>query len=161
MSEMAVGDRREFLPLALCAEIALVAAAALLAGGSEPLPPPPEVSKPDAQRELVVLLHGLGRTQASMLLLATRLEERGWETATFGYVAALDGSIDRISDELLVFLGERARGRRYHLIAHSMGNIVVRAGFRRGYPPGLGRIVMLAPPNQRPHLASEVADWWL
>jgi hypothetical protein len=42
---------------------------------------------------------------------------------------------------------------RYHLIGHSLGNIVIRNAFRKGYPPGLGRIVMLAPPNHPARLA--------
>lgn len=105
--------------------------------------------------ETVVLVHGLGRTRASMLVLYMRLSDAGYRVANFPYNHAGD-SLDEISAQLLEFIGSDAERGRYHLIGHSLGNVIIRNAFRTGYPPGLGRIVMLAPPNRPAHLAESL-----
>lgn len=39
-------------------------------------------------------------------------------------------------------------GKRIHLVAHSIGALVVREYLARGKPERLGRVVLLAAPNQ-------------
>lgn len=109
-------------------------------------------------QEAVVLLHGLGRTPVSMLLLGRRLRQAGYEVRTFGYVAALRESIATMATRLKRKILEQVEAPTYHLVGHSLGNIVVREGCRSAWPPTLGRIVMLAPPNQPPLLARMVGD---
>jgi hypothetical protein len=88
-----------------------------------------------------------------MALLGHRLRCRGYETHLFGYRPRRP-TLDEISRELRGFVGERVRAPAYHFIGHSLGNIIVRNGFRHGFPPGLRRIVMLSPPNRPAKLAS-------
>lgn len=119
----------------------------------------PEHEEPaSAEREAVVLLHGLGRTPVSMLWLGRRLAKLGFEIRTFGYVAASGETIDAMAARLKRAILERVEARRYHLVGHSLGGIIIRAGFRTPWPPELGRVVMLAPPNQPPQLARMVGD---
>ncbi|PIP83937.1 MAG: hypothetical protein CO113_02180 [Elusimicrobia bacterium CG_4_9_14_3_um_filter_62_55] len=103
--------------------------------------------------ETVYLLHGMGRTRASMLLLSLRLEKAGYRTVNFRY-SQTTHSLDEITERLLESVERDAGGGKYHLIGHSLGNIVIRNGFKTGFPPGLGRIVMLAPPNRPAALAA-------
>ena len=105
-----------------------------------------------AEKETVVLLHGQGRTRASMLVLSKRFKAAGYQTANFSYFQ-MNKPLDQISGELIAFIREKVQTPRYHLIGHSLGNVIIRDAFRQEYPPGLGRIVMLAPPNQAAHLA--------
>ena len=65
-------------------------------------------------------------------------------------------SLDEISGELIAFIRKKVKTPRYHLVAHSLGNVIIRDAFRKEFPPGMGRIVMLAPPNRPAHLAKRL-----
>ncbi|HBL17822.1 MAG: hypothetical protein A2X36_07000 [Elusimicrobia bacterium GWA2_69_24] len=124
--------------------------ALLLAPGCVPLPR--SEAREAFRGETVILLHGMGRSRASMALLARRFRQAGYRTVNFPYRQGAK-SLDVITDELLATVARETKGGRYHLVGHSLGSIIIRNGFKKGYPPGLGRIVMLAPPNHPARLA--------
>lgn len=109
-------------------------------------------------RDAVVLIHGMGRTQLSMWLLARRLARAGYQCHHFQYVAALNQSIMDMGASLVNFLVEKVDASRYHLVGHSLGGVIIRAGFKKGYPEGLGKVVMLATPNRPSQLARQLRD---
>ncbi|HQL94063.1 MAG TPA: alpha/beta fold hydrolase [Candidatus Hydrogenedentes bacterium] len=110
-----------------------------------------------AGSDTVVLLHGMGRTRASMWLLEVRLRSAGYTVLNFPYSAKAT-TVDALSGDLRAFIAEKVETPVYHLIGHSLGNIILRDGFKKGYPPGLGRIVMLAPPNRPAEMARAFKD---
>ena len=120
------------------------------------------VAKPDPLDEIlvkkdatIVLLHGQGRTRLSMLVLGKRFRSAGFQTLNFPYNQTIH-SLDEISGQLVEFIGRKVKTSDYHLIGHSLGNVIIRNAFRKDYPAGLGKIVMLAPPNQPAHLAKRL-----
>ena len=90
----------------------------------------------DPALETVVLLHGMGRSRASMWPLAQRLRGAGFQTRNFPYSPAFH-RFDTLVGDLHDFIVERVKTPRYHLVGHSLGNILIRARFRVGYPSGL------------------------
>ncbi|MCC7071570.1 MAG: alpha/beta fold hydrolase [Deltaproteobacteria bacterium] len=101
----------------------------------------------------VFLIHGMGRTQVSMALLARRLRAAGHHTSSYSYYVSRD-PLARIAEGLVTHV-ERAlddgHDRQFAVIGHSLGNIVTRMALPR--LQGLRRFVMLAPPNHPPVLA--------
>lgn len=115
--------------------------------------------------ELVVLVHGLGRTTMSMAPIARALEGEGYEVLNFRY-SSYCCTIAEIGESLRAELAARMgpQHSRVHFVGHSLGNIVIRYVLTRdAVPERVGNVVMLAPPNQGAHAANTFAPWvgWL
>lgn len=110
-----------------------------------------------------MLLHGLGRTRFSMLLPQRRLAAAGFAVLNVQYPSRTR-PIQQLADEVRRRLGEQLPEPcgAVHFLTHSLGGVVVRvllAGAERAFR--LGRVVMLAPPNQGSQIADRLGDgWW-
>ena len=109
-----------------------------------------------AADECVVLLHGLGRSHHSMDKIEATLLKRGYLVWSESYQSR-EQAVDFLADQTLN-LGldycEQHQATRVHLVSHSLGGLLIRVYLQDHNIAGLGRIVMLAPPNH----GSEVAD---
>lgn len=116
-------------------------------------------------RELVVVLHGMGRTSRSMRPVEEALEAAGFDVLNIGY-SSYCCSIPELGEAVRRELDAKRKPehQRVHFVGHSLGNIIARWIVTQPEPPaGVARLVMLAPPNQGSRMADRFAPMvgWL
>ena len=116
--------------------------------------------------EVVILLHGMGRTRHSMEGLGAYLQDASEYSAIhFSYASTRD-RIESHAKALRNVIRQLKGVRKVHFVGHSMGNLVLRSFLAdiesmhatETSMPDIGRIVMLAPPNNGSALARRLAD---
>jgi pimeloyl-ACP methyl ester carboxylesterase len=137
---------RTWITLAL---FALSGTATVTATALDPIVPVGLPAGTASPGELVVLVHGLGRTPISMLPLEWALEGAGYDVLNWGY-SSVCCEVPVLARQLAAKLDEEVdtAAPRIHFVGHSLGNIIVRSMLATDPPKNVGRVVMLAPPNR-------------
>ncbi len=100
----------------------------------------------EQNRELVILVHGIWMTGLEMSLLALRLRSAGFDTKRFSY-HSLFSSPAQNAERLNRFI-QQQQVMTIHLVAHSLGGIVLLHLFDKysDIPPG--KVVLMGSPVQ-------------
>ncbi|MFI4875283.1 MAG: esterase/lipase family protein [Blastopirellula sp. JB062] len=100
--------------------------------------------------EKVVLIHGFASSRWWLLRLQRSLQAAGFATQSYGYVTLI-GDIEAYAQRFAALLRQLDQDEslgRLHLVAHSMGGVVVRRALQLYRPARLGRVVFMASPHR-------------
>lgn len=116
-----------------------------------------------AERECVILLHGLGRTHHSMYSLEDMLKRKNYVVINEDYPSTKK-SIESLADQYIPLMIDQCLIKhldRINFVTHSMGAIILRKYLQDHKISQLSRIVMLGPPNHGSQLADLLHNNWL
>ncbi|MEM7182761.1 MAG: alpha/beta fold hydrolase [Spirochaetota bacterium] len=115
-----------------------------------------------SNKEIVVLLHGFGRSNSVMWRLAGRLEDAGYFVKRVGY-HSLTRSIGKIEKEAFQKIDNFLQDKhtKVHFVGHSFGGLLIRSYLDKHKVKQLGNVVLMGTPNKGTEVVDHYKDhWW-
>lgn len=110
----------------------------------------------------VIFLHGLARTALSFHSMARFFQKQNFATHNLNYPSR-KFEVETLSEKFLkpqiVKIQKDNPKATLHFITHSLGGILLRFYLSKDDIKNLGRIVMLAPPNQGSEIVDKLSHW--
>ncbi|HUF61789.1 MAG TPA: alpha/beta fold hydrolase [Verrucomicrobiales bacterium] len=125
-----------------------------------PVQPPKAVVR-ENPGDYVVIVHGLLSRPRSMRSAENYLHQLGYHTINIRYPSTRATLEEAAQDYLAPAVAAHCKDvtRKVHFVAHSMGSLAVRHFLTGWNHARLGRVILLAAPNQGAPLVDTFGDW--
>ena len=140
----------------------LIAAIAAMAAFVTPATAAAAGSVAQKGKDIVVVLHGLGRGTSAMRRLASHLDDAGYRAIRIGYHSLRDSP-----DEILKDIRQKIescclrKSPNLHFVGHSLGGLLIRAYLAKNKPANRGHVVLIGTPNTGTKIVDKLRDnWW-
>jgi len=112
---------------------------------------------------LVILLHGLARSDASFKKMQKSLQDDGYMTCNIFYPSTKHAVEELVSNFVLPEIKKclKREHKSVNFVTHSMGGIIVRYLATQNIDFKINRVVMLSPPNKGSEIVDALGDLWL
>lgn len=106
--------------------------------------------------DYVILVHGLDWFRDTLKPTAAFLHQQGYSTINVRYPSRKVTGTAEAADWVTKVVAEHCTDptKRIHVVAHSMGTVVVREFLAKHRPSNLGQVVLIAAPNRGTPLAT-------
>lgn len=110
--------------------------------------------------EVVIVLHGIGKTNRITYLLSKRIANAGFDVYNITYPST-KFTIPELADFLNNKIHELGINKKKHvnIVGHSMGGLITRVYINKYKPTNIHRVVMVGTPNHGSELADRLKDW--
>lgn len=108
----------------------------------------------------LVLIHGMGTTPVSMMLLRRRLRQAGHNPVLFGYYPTFEG-LQSATARLMKLIDRRVDTEQYALVGHSLGTVIIRTALGQLENRMPSACFFLAPPMVACKAAKFFSRIWL
>lgn len=115
--------------------------------------------------EMVVLAHGLGRSDLAMWRFSQRLKDANFDVCSLDY-DTLGESVDTVLKDTSNQIDKCIKDQKtVHFVGHSLGGLVIRAYLQDNYErigrSRIGEVVLIGTPNKGSELADHLKETWL
>lgn len=114
--------------------------------------------------ELVIVAHGLARSDNAMWLMEKRLEDSGYEVCLLDY-KTIGQNNQSLFIETVAQIDNCLNGKRTHFVGHSLGGLVIKNYLNndqnRNKISQLGEVVFAGTPNRGSEVADAMKDHYL
>lgn len=122
----------------------------------------------EEKMNLVVLLHGLARSDSSFKKMEKSLQDEGYRTCNVSYPSTkypieelVENYVLPDIDKCLGNIDMAGENHVINFVTHSMGGILVRYIATQKLKFKVGRVVMLSPPNKGSEVVDTLGGLWL
>ncbi|GAB2699641.1 alpha/beta fold hydrolase [Aliiglaciecola aliphaticivorans] len=119
----------------------------------------------EADDELVVVAHGLGRSDWAMWRLAQRLELADYKVCLLNYSTIGESVTTVLADTSKQINACIVNAPKVHFVGHSLGGLVIRAYLQKNKHElenaRMGEVVLIGTPNKGSELADHFKDSWV
>lgn len=116
----------------------------------------------DDDDEVVVLMHGLARSNIAMWTLNIRLKRAGYHVEPVGY-RSLRNTPEEIMQDVTAQIDRCCKdiSNKVHFVGHSLGGLLIRKYLQDNQIKNLGRVVLIGTPDRGTEESSFIRDkWW-